>query len=283
MKPLFMWAGGKNKMLKHYQSLLPESFDTYIEPFFGGGAMFIWAYKKNPNAKFVINDINSSIVNIYLAVKNDVDRFTNLMDALNSKYIILNKDERAAFYNNLRHEHAYDYQKWDKTEEAAVLYFLMRTGFNGIWQINKNTNGRFGTPKGLLNQKDSVYDKNNVLEWNKALQNTSILSGDYSLVKPQATSESFMFLDPPYRDSFTQYDIDFNDSEQMRLIDFMEDCVNVGANVWLCNRDGEDGFWESNKRNFNIHRFPVTYTAGRRKKTEDGFEAKRATEILLTA
>jgi DNA adenine methylase len=270
-------------MLKHYQSLLPERFDTYIEPFFGGGAMFIWAYKKNPNAKFVINDINSSIVNIYLAVKNDVDRFINLMDALNSKYIILNKDERAVFYINLRHEHAYDYQKWDKTEEAAVLYFLMRTGFNGIWQINKNTNGRFGTPKGLLNQKDSVYDKNNVLEWNKALQNTSILSGDYSIVKSQATSESFMFLDPPYRDSFTQYDIDFNDSEQMRLIDFMEDCVKAGANVWLCNRDGEDGFWESNKRNFSIHRFPVTYTAGRRKKTEDGFEAKRATEILLTA
>ena len=43
VKPLFMWAGGKTSLIKEYESrkLLPETFDTYIEPFLGGGAMFI--------------------------------------------------------------------------------------------------------------------------------------------------------------------------------------------------------------------------------------------------
>ena len=40
MKPLFIWAGGKNKMLKHYLPIMPKQVDTYVEPFFGGGAMF---------------------------------------------------------------------------------------------------------------------------------------------------------------------------------------------------------------------------------------------------
>ena len=67
MKPLFMWAGGKNKMLAKYEKegCLPDSFTSYIEPFFGGGAMFIWAYKKNPKANFFINDINPHIMEIY--------------------------------------------------------------------------------------------------------------------------------------------------------------------------------------------------------------------------
>ena len=43
MKPLFIWAGGKTKVLKHYKDFLPSSssFSNYYEPFFGGGAMFV--------------------------------------------------------------------------------------------------------------------------------------------------------------------------------------------------------------------------------------------------
>ena len=72
MKPLFMWAGGKNKMLSKYEEagVLPPSFGSYIEPFFGGGAMFIWAYKQNPEATFHINDINPHIIGIYKAVRD---------------------------------------------------------------------------------------------------------------------------------------------------------------------------------------------------------------------
>ena len=43
-KPFVKWAGGKGKLLKSLEELLPENFDslqnvTYIEPFVGGGAM----------------------------------------------------------------------------------------------------------------------------------------------------------------------------------------------------------------------------------------------------
>jgi DNA adenine methylase len=41
-KPLFMWAGGKSKMLKHYLPYMPSSINEYSEPFLGGGAMFLY-------------------------------------------------------------------------------------------------------------------------------------------------------------------------------------------------------------------------------------------------
>ena len=77
MKPLFKWAGGKTKLIKKYKEahVLPQDFDSYIEPFLGAGAMFIWAYNKNPNADFVLNDLNEGIINIYRAIKEDCDQF----------------------------------------------------------------------------------------------------------------------------------------------------------------------------------------------------------------
>jgi len=285
MKPLFMWAGGKSKMLKHYQKHLPSTFNTYIEPFFGGGAMFIAAQSINPNAKFVINDVNADIVGIYQAIKTDCDKFLQKMDELSDKYLPLSKEERKKFYYDLRHENAFDFQKWSKIEESAVLYFLMKTGFNGIWQINQNTNNRFGTPCGLLNEKTNVYDKDNVKQWHKVLQNTEILCGDYSNCLEYIMPNTWLFMDPPYRGGFTKYATDFDDSKQLEVVDFTYKAYKNGAESWLTNRDLEDSFFEKyiedNKYEMDIYRFDVTYTAGRRKKTEEGFEAKKAKEFLI--
>ena len=269
-------------MLKKYADYLPKSFSTYVEPFFGGGAMYCWAYQKNPNARFVINDINESIINIYTSIKYDLSNFLNRMDELSNEYLPLDKPSRKEYYFNLRHQHAFDYESWDKTIESATLYFLMKTGFNGIWQINKNTNGRFGTPSGLLNQKDKVYDKENVLEWHSALQHTTILSGDFSDTLEHSTKDSYTFLDPPYRGSFTQYGVDFDDKIQLSVLDHLNKCKEQGSYTLLSNRDVGDGFFEDNVGDNQMVYFDVTYTAGRRKKNDDGsFSAKPAREVLI--
>ena len=283
MKPLFMWAGCKNKMLKKYQPHLPENFDKYCEPFVGGGAMFVWAYKKNPEASFVLNDSNEGVAQIYQAVRDNITEFVARMDLLSEQYLPLSKEKRKDWYYDLRYEHAYDYQKWTQAEEAASLYFLMRTGFNGIWQENKNTNGRFGTPCGLLNQKDAVYDKQNVMDWHKALQQCELMCGDFTetIKKIGRQSNCYVFLDPPYRGSFTQYGVDFDDALQEKVIAYLEVAKTLGSYVLLSNRDVGDGFFEKRKGDNKLIKFDVTYTAGRRKKTEEGFEAKKAKEILM--
>ena len=282
MKPLFMWAGGKTRMIKKYGDILPESFDSYVEPFLGAGAMFVWAYNKNPDATFVLNDYNESIMGIYEAIKSDVAPFMQRMDELSAKYLPLEKSDRKVFYYALREEHAFEFNKWTSTEESASLYFLMKTGFNGIWQINKNTNGRFGTPSGLLNQKDKVYDKDNVMEWHAALQKCTLMTGDFAQTLDKVESGAYVFLDPPYRGCFTQYGVDFDDKMQNRVIDYLNESASKGALALMSNRDVGDGFFEERQGDNKLSYFDVTYTAGRRKKNEDGtHEAKKAREILM--
>ena len=281
MKPLFIWAGGKNKMLKHYLPIMPKQVDTYVEPFFGGGAMFCHIVQNYQPKKLVINDVNADIVRIYNSIKNDLPEFLVKLDSYCNVYLPMNKEDRKKYYFEVRHEHAYDYDKWSEAEEAATLYFLMKTGFNGIFQINNNTNRRYGTPVGLLNQKDKVYELDVVKWWNQALQNSEVMSGDWKECLKQVPDEdnTFVFLDPPYRDSFTSYGQTFGDDEQEKLIKYVRS--RKLSTAFLCNRDAEDGWFEERLGKLIMDKFPVTYTAGRRKQTEEGFEAKQATEVLI--
>lgn len=286
MKPLYKWAGGKNKMLKHYTQELTQLGDikVMVEPFFGGGAMTIHMYQNNPRIeKFVINDIKPELISIYRAIKEDVETFITEMRRYDSEYMPLDKEGRSQYFYQQRHRHAYEYQNLTSVQEAALLYFLMRTCFNGIWQINLNTNGRFGTPAGLLNEKVSTFEEENVRKWNVFLQRVDMFSEDWKTVSDRYKDQkTFFFFDPPYRSSFTQYGGEFNDQHQQELIEFCNELPN-NCKVFLTNRDDGDGFFDRlvNSDKLNIKRVPVTYTAGRRKKTEDGFEAKPAVEVLI--
>jgi DNA adenine methylase len=329
MIPLFMWAGGKTKLINNqYDKFLPEKFDSYHEPFFGGGAMFVWAYEKNPNAKFFINDVNKDIVKIYETIRDDVDAFVEIMDKYQDKFLSLEppqkkttvgkktvwidnpdgmkdatlekkhklpknkydwhsiyaeRQTRRTFFFKTRQTYQQDYQKWTKTEEAACLYFLMKTAFNGVWQLGKDDYGRFNTPCGLMRQTDSIYDEENVRGWNKALQNCIITSDDFSKTLNNIKSDSYVFLDPPYRSAsetektYADYGTELGDEFQEKVLDFFHSSCDTGAYTMLSNRDWEDGFFESRRKGKQIEYFDITYTVGRKKDNA----ATKATEILM--
>ena len=291
MKPLYIWAGGKNKMIPKYlkEPGIPYSgYDTFVEPFFGGGAMMIHIYQNNPTVKkFIINDVNAEIVGLYTAIKNDVAKFTARMDVLQAQYLPLSKVERKKFYYDLRKEYTTNWTQWNATDESATLYFLMKTGFNGIWQTTQTSNGRYATPSGLLNQTTKVYDKDNVLEWNVFLQKVDIFCGDWSLCASAVQGSAFYFMDPPYRDSFTSYGQVFGDQAHIDLIDFCKQEDLKGNTVFYCNRDAGDTFYTDNQGQLALSYYDVTYTAGRRKQNKDDAgvitsqTAKSAKEILL--
>lgn len=263
-------------------------YDTFVEPFFGGGAMMIHIYENNPTVKrFVMNDVNPEIVGIYTAIKADVDNFIKRMDALQAAFLPLSKPDRKKFYYDLRKEYTTNWTQWNTTDESATLYFLMKTGFNGIWQTTQTSNGRYATPSGLLNQTTKCYDKDNVLEWNVFLQKVDIHCGDWSACVGEATDKTFFFFDPPYRDSFTSYSQVFSDQDHVKLIDFCKTADQAGHLVMYCNREANDSFYTDHQGQLELSYYNVTYTAGRRKQTKDddgtivSQTAKQAKEILL--
>lgn len=281
-------------MIPKYQETpgIPYSgYDTFVEPFFGGGAMMIHIYENNPTVKrFVLNDINSEIVGLYHAIRDHITEFIAECDNYCNHYLALSKADRKTYYYQIRKEYTTQYHSWSPTKESATLYFLMKTAFNGIWQSTKEANGRFCTPCGLLNQKHTVYDKVNVMEWHQFLQRVDIYNGDWKACTANTEGRAFYFFDPPYRDSFTQYGTDFDDSRHLELIDFCKAADQQGDLVMLCNRVAGDDFYTRNQGELGIGYYDIKYTAGRRATETVSAEgqadttvrtAKAAQEVLL--
>jgi DNA adenine methylase len=159
----------------------------------------------------------------------------------------------------------------------------MRTGFNGIWQTCEDSNGLFATPAGLLNQKSlsQIIDAENIKRWSAALRTTQLHTGSYiDMTLP--SHSSLIYLDPPYRGSFTSYGTGFSDADQAVLAAWYRDRVNEGHKVLLANRCvDDDGFFEDLIGDIaSFHYFDVTYTAGRRKLVDTNYEAKAAREFI---
>jgi len=293
MKPLYMWAGGKGRMLPRYQAspgIPTHGYDTYVEPFFGGGAMMVWLAQNAPGIqRFVLNDINSEIVNLYRVIRDDVEGFLHHCDNLATPYLALDTPARKVFYYQVRDSYIRDWPQWSQVQDSATLYFLMKTAFNGIWQTTQASQGRFCTPAGLLNHRGQVYDRDNVRTWHDFLQRVDICSGNWDQCL-EVSGRAFYFFDPPYRDSFTQYAQTFRDQDHDRVIAFCRQARDRGHRVFYSGRDAGDDFYESRRGGLGIETYPITYTAGRRATTQvqdaqgqsqKKRTAKAATEILL--
>lgn len=283
LTPFYMYAGGKKKMIKHYRPVFGDlsKYSHYAEPFFGGGAIYAHVNNTVPGISSTVNDINKEIMDVLRVVSSSPDQFISDVNVIVDEYFNIpyqgDKSSRKLWYYEKRKEY------WE-TGDLALLYVLMRTGFNGIWQTCKESQGKFGTPAGLLNQtrREQIINEGLIRQWSSALQKTSIQSTSYEQVLIPHGEDTLVFCDPPYRGSFTTYSTDFDDDEQERMCQWIKDMIDQGSKVTMSNRVVEgDSFFENLLGDCcDFHYFPVTYTAGRRKKTDTGYEAKPAVEFL---
>ena len=231
-----------------------------------------------------LGDANAELVGLFEAVKNNPQGLLAAIAPYERQWAKLDKAGRKTLFYQLRKRY------WgmplgtdeERLAATALLYFLMKTAFNGIWQTCQDSNGRFGTPAGLLNQKGAVISKETVARWHAMLQNTTLHAGSYADI--QVPKGAFVYCDPPYRDSFTHYSSGWSDQDLIELIAWCRrQATQRGCLVWLANRltEPDDGFFDQWAADAGRTVIPVVYTAGRRKRTEDGHEAKPATEVLL--
>lgn len=289
MKPLFKWAGGKSFMQKHYKPLYPKNFDVYVDPFVGSGGVLAQALEVNPQATCYINDSNKYIIGIYKAIKNDWDAFDKQVREIYDYFYTLpitdtDKSSYKAAYYKLRDEYSYDYNKWSDTEQAAVLFFLIRNCYKGAWYTSKKT-GRFGRGYGDVRSIKNPYKnlRPNLLEWHKALQTVHIQTGDWKNCAGLSSTNAWIYLDPPYRGSSlgTDYGQEggWTDANQTELLEFAVNKTHASTECWISNRDTGDGFFDSaiqqNSYMVDTHKFASKFrTAPKGKHTQ-------YTELLL--
>ena len=271
--PVLKWAGGKTRLLSQLKERYPEQLqqgkiNTYIEPFVGGGAVFLNIINNFKLEKAYLFDINTELIILYRVIQKDVDCLINKLSTLSERYRALNKEQRKIFYYESRDTYnCFDkkidtstYQK-EWSERAALTVFLNRTCYNGLYRVNKK--GAFNVPMGKY-KNPKILDIDNLKAVNKALQIARIQQVDFSKVLKYADCHTFIYYDPPYRPisktaNFNSYSSNaFDDSEQKRLRDIFGLASKQGALQMLSNSDPsnyvKDSFFDDLYREFDVQR-----------------------------
>lgn len=228
MKPVLKYRGGKLREIKYFEKYFPSEFDTYIEPFVGGGAVY-FHLEHNRN---IINDINSKLINFYRQLKYDYCELRRQLDYLQAVYEENQRvfeEKKAAvgggYIPNGNEELYYKmrelYNKPDDSWlEAAVYFFINKTAYSGMIRYNKQ--GEYNVPYGRYKNFNTQLITE---QHHKLLAQTDIYQTDFAEIFQLAKSEDFMFLDPPYHKAvFNDYGNcvesdknEFNAAEHERL------------------------------------------------------------------
>lgn len=289
-KPFLKWAGGKTQLIKEIKLHLPQYIHqdefTYIEPFVGSGALLFWMLNEFPNMeRAIINDINSDLTNCYETIKNNVISLIDILKGWQDEYHQLgeNKEKKKEYYYNKRLK--FNRRESEQTEQSALFIFLNRTCFNGLFRVNKKN--EFNVPIGNY-KKPLICNENNLLEVSKALQNVTILNGNYTTTLDYATNNSFFYFDPPYKplnetSSFNAYaKEEFGDEQQIMLADFCRQLDRQEYHWILSNSDVKgkninDNFFDELYADFNIMRVNAS-----RRINANASKRGQLTELLIT-
>lgn len=247
VRPLLKWAGGKRQLLPVLRRLYPRTFNQYIEPFFGSGAVFFDLQRSGRllDRDAVLIDSNADLIGCYESVRDAPLAVADALDHLAAAHI---REGRAHYYavrderfNPLRAERrSLDGRIAYTPELAAMFIYLNRTGFNGLFRVNAR--GGFNVPAGRY-ARPRIADRPGLLRVSAALSSPRVrlVYGSFERADECAGTGDFLYIDPPYAPlsrtaNFTAYTWPrFDASEQQRLQQFVLSLARRGSHVLLSN------------------------------------------------
>ena len=208
----------------------PQKFDTYFEPFLGGGAVMFNLLTKHPGMKCHVSDLNSDLILTYIAIRDKVDEVIESLENHSKNY----HKNPSHYYYKVRESEPSDIEK------VSRLIFLNRTCFNGLYRVNSK--GRFNVPLGSYTNPN-IVNKDNLIATSQILQSSDIefLCRDFAEISHDIKKGDFVYFDPPYQPvsntaNFTSYtNRSFTDDDLERLANLAEKLDSMGCKVLLSN------------------------------------------------
>ena len=270
-KPFVKWAGGKRQIIDKLNMYAPDEFNTYYEPFVGGGALLFELSPKNA----VINDYNEELMNVYNCIKDEI-KFGKMCKELNHYeanhseefyYEIRNKDK-----DKTRFRKMIDYKR------AARTIYLNKACFNGLYRVNSKN--EFNVPfNGKM--KVNTYDSQNlgIIHSYLNFNNITILNTDFEDSVKDAKKGDFIYFDPPYdseTSTFNSYtENGFGKEEQVRLAKVYKELADKGCYVMLSNHNTK--LVKELYKDFNIH-----VIEAKRNINANGNKRGKVEEVIIT-
>ena len=263
-RPFLKWSGGKTRLISQYKDYFPQHYQTYYEPFLGGGAVFFYLQP----SKAVLTDINADLILTYRCVRDDLEDLITSLQAHKQRH---NSD----YYYDVRNSYT-----GTDLEKAARFIYLNKTCFNGLYRVNSQ--GKFNVPVGKY--KNPGICQEEILKLaSESLKKVEIKQANFEEVLNYATgSNEFVYFDPPYyplnkTSNFTAYsNFCFDENQQIKLRDIFIKLADKGVKVMLSNSDCP--FIRDLYSDFNIH----TISAAR-SINSNAQKRGKITEVLVTS
>jgi DNA adenine methylase len=274
--PLF-YVGDKRKIISEIKAHFPNNIDRFIEPFVGGGSVFM-----NTEAKeYILNDIDSNIYNIHLMLNHyskDKDKFFQRVIELINKYglsksfiedvipIELKKEYNKTYYAHYN-KVAYNKLKRDYNlsckNDYIHLYILLIYGFNRMMRINRY--GDFNVPVGNVDFNNNVVNALNDYFDIVSKKNIQWYNMDYRkfIEKIQVNSNDFLYFDPPYLISSSEYNKYWTNQSEMMFCRYLnklnQENIKFAVSNVIHYRGKTNTIFEKWAQNYNVHLINSNY------------------------
>ena len=251
MRPLLKWAGGKRQLLPALRGYYPAEFRTYREPFVGSGAVFFDLFGAGhlDGRRVRLTDVNPDLIGCYRTVRDQADKVIRELQALSEEHRSRGAecyyDVRDLRFNPLRAKLGSEAASKYTPALAAMLIYLNRTGFNGLFRLNRR--GGFNVPAGRY-ANPCICDAEHIRQVATAFSadRVSLDCAPFEAAIREAGKGDFVYCDPPYAPvsptaNFASYTADgFSLLDQHRLQRAVIAAASRAALVVISNSSAPD-------------------------------------------
>ena len=285
----FFYVGDKFKLVPQLKENFPNDIDRFIEPFCGGGSVFLNTEAK----KYLLNDIDTYMIRLHqflIASSSQQDIFWEQLKLNIEKYNLsatfmgrdIPKEYRKEFvktYFAKYNKDAYVRMRSDFNDEKndmMLLYMLLIYGFNRMLRFNAK--GDFNLPVGNVDFNKNVVDAlNSYFDYVKD-KNIQLFNMDFQdfIEKVQPTSKDLVYLDPPYLITFSEYNKLWNEDSEIRLINYLDELnargIRFAVSNVLWHRKRYNGTFNMWAQKYNIVKIKSNYISFNDNTEKDTYE-----------
>ncbi len=180
LTPFLKWAGGKRQLLAQLAPYIPPTYGAYIEPFLGGGALYL-ALKP---AQAILADLNQELILCYQIIRDQLDDLLTDLDRH-----IYDRE----YYYQLRAEST---ETLSPVARASRFLYLNKCGYNGLYRVNAS--GQFNVPFGRYPKPPRLYREEAIRTTSALLRSADLRTAPFQESMDRGASGDFVYLDPPY-------------------------------------------------------------------------------------
>ncbi len=271
----FFYVGDKYKLMGQLKNLFPDKINTFIEPFVGGGSVFL-----NTNAeRYLVNDLDENIIKLhelFYSYRGNNEIFLDELIELVKDYDLscsflgimapeeLRKEYVKTYYAKFNKENYLKLRKdYNKSKEIKLLYLLLVYGFNHMIRFNKK--GEFNLPVGNVDFNNNVYLAiNNYIDFisDKDIEYNNKYYKEF-INSISIKKDDFVYVDPPYILTNSEYNKLWDEEKEVELYELMDSLAEKGIKFGLSNllvsKDKENYILSKWMKKYDVYEIKSNY------------------------